>query len=87
VPPSETRPCSSAGWGTRDAVLLLLDLGLGRRTDVHDRDIAESLREALLRLLAVEVRVDGRRAIRTAGSAAHGPVGSFRVRWSVSEGL
>ena len=65
MPPPEALPCSSA-----DAVLLLLHLGLGRRAGVHDRDIAESLREALLRLLAVEVRVGVRRAIRTAGSAA-----------------
>src|SRR6185295_9644923 len=40
-----------------DAMLLLLDLDLGRRTDLHDRDAARQLGEALLELLAVEVGV------------------------------
>src|SRR3954452_17289479 len=40
-----------------DAVLLLLHLGLGRSTDLDDRDAARQLREALLELFAVEVRV------------------------------
>src|SRR4051794_34019324 len=40
-----------------DAVLLLLHLGLGRRSDLDDRDAARQLREALLELLAVEVGV------------------------------
>src|SRR5207244_9988393 len=40
-----------------DAVLLLLHLGLGRRSDLDDRDAAGQLRETLLELLAVEVGV------------------------------
>src|SRR5215211_975480 len=40
-----------------DAVLLLLHLGLGSRADLHDGDAAGELGEALLELLAVEVRV------------------------------
>src|SRR5205814_1568408 len=40
-----------------DAVLLLLDLGLGRSADLDDGDTAGQLREALLELLAVEVGV------------------------------
>src|SRR4051794_5444625 len=40
-----------------DAVLLLLHLGLGRSSDLDDGDAARQLREALLELLAVEVRV------------------------------
>src|SRR4051794_38341450 len=40
-----------------DTVLLLLHLGLGRRADLDDRDAARQLREALLELLAVEVRI------------------------------
>src|SRR4029077_5823528 len=40
-----------------DAVLLLLHLGLGGRTDLDDGDTARQLREALLELLAVEVGV------------------------------
>src|SRR5205823_13980391 len=40
-----------------DAMLLLLHLGLSRRADLHDSDAARELREALLELLAIEVRV------------------------------
>ena len=40
-----------------DAVLLLLHLGLGGRADLDDGDAAGELGEALLELLAVEVRV------------------------------
>ena len=40
-----------------DSVLLLLHLGLGRSADLDDRDAAGQLCEALLELLAVEVRV------------------------------
>src|SRR5437764_1150697 len=40
-----------------DAVLLLLHLGLGGGANLHDRDTAGQLREALLELLAIEVRV------------------------------
>ena len=39
-----------------DAVLLLLELDLGRRTDLDDGDAAGQLGEALLELLAVVVR-------------------------------
>src|SRR3954449_1453989 len=42
-----------------DAVLLLLHLRLGGRADLHDGDAAGELGEALLELLAVEVRVRG----------------------------
>src|SRR5215213_9905432 len=42
-----------------DAVLLLLHLRLGGRADRHDGDAAGELGEALLELLAVEVRVRG----------------------------
>src|SRR5258708_26305660 len=38
-------------------MLLLLHLGLSRGADLDDRDAAGQLREALLELLAVEVRV------------------------------
>ena len=94
MPPPEALPCASAARGVQDAVLLLLHLGLGRRAGVHDRDIAESLREALLRLLAVEVRVGVRRAIRTAGSVAlTGPLelsalgGRFRMFFDQSASI
>src|SRR4051794_33750007 len=40
-----------------DAVLLLLHLRLGGRADLHDGDAAGELGEALLELLAIEVRV------------------------------
>src|ERR1039458_5603932 len=40
-----------------DAVLLLLHLGLGGRADLDDGDTARQLRETLLELLAIEVRV------------------------------
>src|SRR4051794_30111210 len=40
-----------------DAVLLLLHLGLGGSADLDDRDTTGQLREALLELLAIEVRV------------------------------
>jgi hypothetical protein len=40
-----------------DAVLLLLHLGLGRSSDLDHRNAAGELREALLELLLVEVRV------------------------------
>ena len=40
-----------------DAVLLLLHLRLGRRADLHDGDAAGELGQALLELLAIEVRV------------------------------
>src|SRR5947209_1924974 len=40
-----------------DAVLLLLELGLGGRADLDHRDAARELRQALLELLAVEVAV------------------------------
>src|SRR5207302_7968826 len=40
-----------------DAVLLLLHLRLGRRTDLDDGHAAGQLREALLQLLAIEVGV------------------------------
>src|SRR3954451_7467788 len=40
-----------------DAVLLLLHLGLGGSADLDDRNAAGQLREALLELLAIEVRV------------------------------
>ena len=39
-----------------DARLLLLHLGLGRRTDLDDGDAADELRQPLLQLLAVVVR-------------------------------
>ena len=45
--------------GVLDAVLLLLHLGLGRRTDLDDRDAAGQLGQPLLQLLAVEVGVGG----------------------------
>src|SRR5205823_442700 len=41
--------------GVFDAGLLLLHLGLRRRADLHDRDAADELREALLELLAIVV--------------------------------
>jgi hypothetical protein len=40
-------------------VLLLLHLRLGGRADLHDGDAAGELGEALLELLAIEVRVGG----------------------------
>src|SRR5207248_1707645 len=40
-----------------DAVLLLLHLGLGRGADLHDGHAAGQLRQPLLELLAIEVRV------------------------------
>src|SRR3954453_815090 len=40
-----------------DAVLLLLHLGLGRSSDLDDGNAARQLRKALLKLLAVKVRV------------------------------
>src|SRR6201999_3738298 len=43
--------------GVLDAVLLLLHLRLGGRADLHDGDAAGELGEALLELLAIEVRV------------------------------
>ena len=43
--------------GVLDAVLLLLHLRLGGRADLDDGDAAGELGEALLQLLAVEVRV------------------------------
>src|SRR3954451_11025244 len=43
--------------GVLDAVLLLLHLGLGGRADLHDGDAAGQLGQALLELLAIEVRV------------------------------
>ena len=48
-----------AGRGQRvlDPVLLLLELDLGGRADLDDGDAAGELREALLELLAVPVRV------------------------------
>src|SRR5215207_3064030 len=45
--------------GVLDAVLLLLELGLGCGTDLDDGDAAGQLGEPLLQLLAVEVRVGG----------------------------
>src|SRR5262249_25117552 len=42
--------------GVIDAVLLLLDLDLGRAADAHNRDAASELGKALLQLLAVVVR-------------------------------
>ena len=42
--------------GVLDAVLLLLELELGRRADLHDRHAALQLGEALLELLGVVVR-------------------------------
>src|SRR5213079_2997167 len=43
--------------GVLDAVLLLLHLRLGGRADLHDGNAAGELGEALLELLAIEVRV------------------------------
>src|SRR5690242_19585530 len=43
--------------GVLDTVLLLLHLRLGGRADLHDGDAAGELGEALLELLAIEVRV------------------------------
>src|SRR5262249_15806254 len=43
--------------GVFDAVLALLELDLGRGTDLDDRNTAGELRQALLQLLAVVVRV------------------------------
>ena len=40
-----------------DAVLLLLELDLGGRADLHDRDAAGELGQALLELLAIPVGV------------------------------
>ena len=45
------------GQGVLDAVLDLLELGLGRGTDLDDGDAAGQLRVTLLELLAVPVRV------------------------------
>src|SRR5262249_53451894 len=49
--------CARCLESVLDAVLLLLHLGLGRRTDLDDGDAARQLREALLELLAVEVGI------------------------------
>ena len=43
--------------GVLDAVLALLELDLGRGADLDDRNTAGELRQALLQLLAVVVRV------------------------------
>src|SRR6185437_3946199 len=43
--------------GVLDAVLALLELDLGRRTDLDDRNTAGQLGQALLQLLAVVVGV------------------------------
>ena len=43
--------------GVLDAVLLLLELGLGRSADLDDRDAAGELGQTLLELLLVEVGV------------------------------
>src|SRR6202012_4961431 len=43
--------------GVLDTVLLFLQLDLGRRADLDDGDAAGELREALLQLLPVVVRV------------------------------
>src|SRR5436309_3491598 len=43
--------------GVLDAVLLLLELHLGRGADLDDRHATRELRQALLELLAVVVRV------------------------------
>src|SRR3546814_717235 len=43
--------------GVLDAVLLLLELDLGGRADLHEGDAAGQLREALLELLAIPVGV------------------------------
>ena len=80
--PPGTMPCSSAAGRLQrvlDAVLFSFISVAVAAPVFTPRDTAGELREALLRLLAVEVRVGVRWAIRTAGSGiAHGPAAVFR---------
>ena len=53
--------------GVLDAVLALLELDLGRRADLDDRNTAGELRQPLLQLLAVVVGVAASRSRRGSG--------------------